>query len=319
MSRYFYLLFIAILFFNCTKENKPDVDVSGIDVNFNVERFDQAYYTSKPEQLQALKEKFPYLFPVQTPDSIWIAKINDPDEQELFAESQKRYSGFEAEKAELTDLFKHIKYYYPAFKAPEVITLLSNVDYENRVVYADSLLLISLDNYLGSGNKIYDDFPEYIKNKFNRDRIVVDVAEAIGSDQIPRPSTRSFVSNMVQAGKKKYLLDAYMPRVADSTKMGYSGKQIAWAEQNAGEVWKYFVQNKLLFSTDQELDRRFIDEAPFSKFYMENDNETPGSIGVWFGWQIVRAYMQNNESTLEQMLSMNNEDLFNRSKFKPNR
>ncbi|MCB0473440.1 MAG: gliding motility lipoprotein GldB, partial [Flavobacteriaceae bacterium] len=183
MSRYFYFLLLAILFFSCTKENKQDVDVSGIDVNFNVERFDQAYYTSKSEQLPALKEKFPYLFPVQTPDSIWIAKINDTDEQELFAESQKIYSDFETEKEELADLFKHIKYYYPAFKAPKVITLLSNVDYENRVVYADSLLLISLDNYLGSGNKIYDDFPEYIKNNFNRDRIVVDVAEAIGSDQ----------------------------------------------------------------------------------------------------------------------------------------
>jgi uncharacterized protein YjaZ len=73
----------------------------------------------------------------------------------------------------------------------------------------------------------------------------------------------------------------------------------------------------LLFSTDQELNRRFIDKAPFSKFYLENDSETPGSIGVWFGWQIVRAFMEKNAISLQEMLGTDNEDIFKRSKYKP--
>jgi hypothetical protein len=30
---------------------------------------------------------------------------------------------------------------------------------------------------------------------------------------------------------------------------------------------------------------------PF-KFYLEIDNETPGQVGGWMGWQIVRSYMK---------------------------
>ena len=50
---------------------------------------------------------------------------------------------------------------------------------------------------------------------------------------------------------------------------------------------------------------------------MENDGESPGRIGVWVGWQIVRDYVKNNDSDLQHMLQMNNEDLFKRSKYKP--
>ena len=94
-------------------------------------------------------------------------------------------------------------------------------------------------------------------------------------------------------------------------------EQIDWADYNDVDVWKYFIQNEFLFSTDQELSKRFIENAPFSKFYLANDNESPGKIGAWFGWQIVRAYMQNNNVTLQQMLQTDNEDIFKKSKYKP--
>ena len=35
----------------------------------------------------------------------------------------------------------------------------------------------------------------------------------------------------------------------------------------------------------------FFDASPFSKFYLEIDNQSPGRIGRWIGWQIVRSYM----------------------------
>jgi uncharacterized protein YjaZ len=58
-------------------------------------------------------------------------------------------------------------------------------------------------------------------------------------------------------------------------------------------------------------------EAPFSKFYIDIDKESPGRIGVWLGWQIVRSYMNNNEVTLQQLLQTNAEEIFNKSKYKP--
>jgi len=317
MYKYLYFLITLILLTSCAKKNKLEVDVSDIEVNTIIKRFDQEFYTSDVAKLSELKENYPYLFPVQNPDSIWVGKMKDKDEQALFAETQKIYNDFSDQEEQLTDLFKHITHYYPKFKAPKVITLLTNVDYENRIIYADSLLLVSLDLYLGKESGIYEDFPGYIKNNFTKEHMVVDIASEFAKVQVPLFSDRSYISKMIQEGKKMYVLDAYLPKFSDAEKMGYTQEQIDWADFNDEEIWKYFVQKQLLFSSDPELSRRFIDTAPFSKFYQANDNESPGRIGVWIGWQIVRAYMQNNNASLQELLNTNNEEIFKRSKYKP--
>ncbi len=73
----------------------------------------------------------------------------------------------------------------------------------------------------------------------------------------------------------------------------------------------------MLFDTDTELSERFINEAPFSKFYIANDKDSPGRIGVWFGWQIVQSYIKNNDVTIQEMLATPNEIIFKKSKYKP--
>jgi hypothetical protein len=82
-------------------------------------------------------------------------------------------------------------------------------------------------------------------------------------------------------------------------------------------MWRYFIEKKLLYDTDQKLIPRFINPAPFSKFYLEIDNESPGKVGSWVGWQIVRAFMENNEVSLQQLLQMDYKELFEKSKYKP--
>ena len=317
MFRYVFLLITIVLLVSCEKESKLEIDVSDIEVNTIIKRFDQEFYTSPVSKLPQLKANYPYLFPSQNNDSIWVNKMQDSDEQELFAETEKLYSNFDNEKEQLRNLFRHILYYFPYFKPPTVITLLSNVDYNSSVVYADSLLLISLDVYLGKDSEIYLDFPNYVKNSFTKEHLVVDVATAISKVQIPLSSDRSFISRLIQEGKRMYLLDAYLPYLSDAEKIGYTQEQIDWADFNDEDIWKYFVQNQLLFSSDQELSKRFIDEAPFSKFYQANDNDSPGRVGVWIGWQIVRAYMNNNNTSLKELLKTANEDIFKKSKYKP--
>ena len=66
--------------------------------------------------------------------------------------------------------------------------------------------------------------------------------------------------------------------------------------------------------------QRFIEPAPFSKFYLQLDNETPGRIGSWLGWQIVNSYMiQFPEKPLDELLKISPQKLFNLSKYKPKR
>ena len=108
-----------------------------------------------------------------------------------------------------------------------------------------------------------------------------------------------------------------IPFKSDAEKMGYSPEQLKWAEDNEASIWTYFVEKELLYSTDTKLNNRFINPAPFSKFYLELDNESPGRIGAYMGWQIVRAFAENSGEGLEGIMRKSPVELFKESKYKP--
>ena len=311
------VFFILLSFLSCKSDKIETIDISNINVRFDVKRYEVDFYNATKENLPNLKSKYPYLFPKEFTDSLAIAKITDKDEQELFRETQKIYKDFSELKSELSSLFKYVKYYNPKFRSPNVVTMTSNIDYTSRVIYADSLLFISLDVYLGKEHKFYGDFPNYIKENNSKENIIVDVANSIIKKQLAPFPNRSFVGKMIHEGKKMYLLDMYLPNISDKIKIGYSKKKMDWAIENEEDIWKYFIERKLLFSTDTKLNKRFLDNAPFSKFYLETDNQSPGRIGVWLGWQIVKSFMHNNDVSLQELLMIDSEDLFKKSKYKP--
>ncbi len=312
-----YLFILGFILMGCSTKEKDTPDLSSVNVQTEVHRFDQAFYNSSAEELQGLKMKYPYLFPVQYADTAWVNKMKDKEELELFAETEKLYHDFKAQEAEISDLFKHIKYYFPGFKEPKVLTVLTNVDQDNKVILADSLLFISLDLFLGKDHPFYSDFPNYIKRKNTKDHMIVDVADAFAVKLVPPSGDRSFAARMIQFGKKLFLLEHLLEGKPETEILGYEKEQILWAEENEAEIWKFFIENDLLFSNDQALSERFIDEAPFSKFYLANDQDSPGSIGGWVGLQMVKNFMEIENVGLVEMLQTPNEEIFKKSKYKP--
>ena len=122
---------------------------------------------------------------------------------------------------------------------------------------------------------------------------------------------------MIYEGKKMYLLDAYLPSISDKEKIGFIKEKMNWTKLNESQIWKYFIEKDLLYSTNTKLNKRFLEPAPFSKFYLSTDNSSPGRIGVWLGWQIVRSYMQKNDVSLPQLLQTDATEIFKKSKYKP--
>ncbi len=320
MRNYIAFFLMILLWFSCKNDMHDTVDVSHIEVELAVKRFEVDFYNTTEESLPITKGKYPLFFPANTPDSIWLGKISDADERELYQETIDKYGRIETLEAQLTSLFKHVKYYNPNFNVPNVTTVISNIDYDYRVIYNQTSLIISLDCYLGSEHPFYGDYPKYIRQNNTSDHIVVDVAnEIIETQMVSYTNDRSFLGKMIEAGKKMYLLDRYLPKVSDREKVGYSAEKYEWAISNEEQVWKYFLSKDLLYSTDTKLNKQFLDNAPFSKFYLSQDNLSPGRIGVFIGWQIVRSYMNNNDVTLQELLQTKPQDLFERSKYKPNR
>lgn len=310
---------LLLIITSCNSKQEKTLDVSAIYIPFSIDRFDVDFYTTTKKSLPTIKEKYPLFFPEKTPDSVWVHKINNKEEQELFSETQKIYTDISFLKDDLKQLFKHLKYYRPSFKAPKVVTLLNNIDYENKIIYTKDFLLISLDAYLGSKHPFYANYPKYITQNLHKERIVIDVANAIITSEIKKSTDRSFIGKMVNEGLKLYLLDVYIPTATDANKIGYTDEKLNWTITNEEQIWKYFIENKLLFSTDRTLNKRFLDLAPFSKFYKSEDNLSPGRIGAWVGWQIVRSYMKHNDVSLQKLRKTSTEEIYKKSKYKPKR
>lgn len=311
------ILFVLILAFaSCDKKTKIEKAVEEIPIEIKVERFDKLFFETSAKDLEKLKKQFPFFFPKGTPDSVWLEKIQNPLWRELYTEVQKKYSNFEPVQKDLNKLFKHIKYYFPESKTPKVITVISEMDYNNKVIYTDSLVIISLELYLGKDHKFYQ-FPNYLKQNFEQKQILPDLVSSFSAQKIAPIQYQSFLSQMIYFGKQLYLKDLLLPDYTDAEKIGYTIEQSKWCEENEGYMWRYFLENEILYSNDQKLNNRFINPAPFSKFYLEIDNESPGRVGTWIGWQMIRSYMKNNDEPIETMLKMNAKEIFEKSKYKP--
>ena len=318
MQKAIFLVLIPIIIFcSCNRNDKLADEVAKINVDVKVNRFDREFAEAKPTDIPSLKEKYPYLFPANYPDSIWAAKLQDTLQLEVMDEVGKSFPDFVSEKEDMEWLFRYIKYYFPNYKIPRVVTVTSEVDYNNRIILTDSLLLVGLDNYLGSSHKFYQGISRYIANDLDKQYLTRDMASAFAKTVVAPPRDRTFLSQLVYYGKELYLMQQLMPQKNDAVIIGYAPDDLEWANVNEEQIWRYFIERELLYSTNSKLGPRFLDPAPFSKFELELDNESPGKIGRYIGWQIVKSFMENNNITLQEMLTLPEEELFKRSGYKP--
>lgn len=315
MKKLFILFFLFIAITSCDKKSKVEKAVEEIPMELKVERFEKKFYETKPEDFHNFRAKYPAFF--TGPDDIWIDRLKDPAYRELYNEVEKKYGNFEKQKGEVEELFKHIKYYYPKTRTPKIVTVIGEVNYDSKVAYADSLAIISLDVYLGENHRFYEGIYQYQTQNFTERQMMPDLAAAFIQTKVPPPTDNMFISQMVYYGKQLYMKDLFLPEYSDAEKIGYKPEQLAWCQENESYVWMYFVENKLLYDTDSKLPSRFINPAPFSKFYLEIDNDSPGRVGQWIGWQIVRSFMENNDMPPQDMLKLEARELFERSRYKP--
>ena len=315
--RYFLGALLVILLFSCNDKNDVEKEIDKIPMNVEIIRFDKKFAAANPADLPKLKSEFPAFFPKQYNDSIWIQKLTDTLQNQLENEVLKTFPEDEALTKVLVPLFQHIKYYFPKFESPLVVTTTSDVDYRNKVILTDSLLVIGLDNYLGSDHRFYEGIDNYIAKEMQPSQIGPDVARTYAKQYIKPPSRSSFLGQIIYYGKQLYLEDLWLPNITDAEKIGYTEEEYTWAEENELYMWQYFVEKEMLYSTNPKLGARFISPAPFSKFYLEIDNESPGMLGRYLGWKIVRAYMERNKTNVQQLMITDADEIFTNSKYKP--
>jgi len=257
------------------------------------------------------------LFPVKYSQEFWIKKSKDTLQQEIIREISSSFPDIKIIENEIELLYKHLKFYYPAINIPKMVSLISEVDYQNRVLLRKELLLIALDCYLGKDHTFYTDISKYISADFESEQIVVDVANEYAKKIAPRSDGRDFMSQMILYGKRIYLLQKLLPKKSLASVFSYTENELVWNTNNESKIWRYFIEKELLYSTDRELLPRFLYPAPFSKFYMTYDRDSPDRVGQYIGYRIVDSFMKNNDVSLQELMAISSTIVFNQSRYKP--
>ena len=100
-------------------------------------------------------------------------------------------------------------------------------------------------------------------------------------------------------------------------KTGYTKQQLAWCKENEGLIWSYIIKNeKDLFTINPIIIQTYIGEAPFTQGFSQE--LSPGNIGPWIGWQIVKKYAGNNPNMKpEEVMKADAKKILDEAKYKP--
>lgn len=317
MKKFLCILGLFLTICSCKEDPVIKPEINALQLDFKVKRFDLALANTTPQELDALKQDYPYFFTKRYNKDYWEARIADTLQKEIESQVAQAFPDVQDITSDLEVLFKHIAYYFPEANIPKAIMVATDVDYRNKVILSDSLLFVSLSNYLGTEHYFYQGVARFHSKNMRKEQVVVDVAHAFAKAKTPPPQSTQFISHLIYEGKKLYLMRQLQPLLPLNELLSYTPEELDFAQANEVNIWEYFVKNQLLFDTDKKLLSRFVDPAPFSKFYLDLDNETPGRIGRYIGYNMVSSYMANNDTSLKAMLLQDAETIFNTAKYKP--
>ena len=308
------LLIISVLFWSCSNR-KTHKDATQ---SYELIRFESIFYDAHPDSLAEVEKRFPYFFPKSYPFSVWVNRRTDSLQLALYAQI-KSISNSDIHD-QLTPFMEGLPRVFENTVVPKkVITITSDVDYNNKVILNDSMALIAIDNFLGVNHHMYEGIAFYLRQGMELNQLSKELAESFAINRIALPEDRTFLAQLIYSGKIQFLKQSILSDYSEDKILGYTPDQLAWAMTNEKEIWNFFVSKELLYSTDPELIKRFISPAPFSKFYLNIDVDSPGQIGQWLGLQIVKAYQKKERKSIKQLLNTPYRELFEKSKYKPRR
>lgn len=276
-----------------------------------------------------MNEKYSGFFPIYTrriikvgepAQALFLEQIkgfaNDPDINSIRKESDKLYADFSKIESEIEEALNAYHYFFPDSLIPEIITMLSGFNY--NIVITDSAIGISLDMYLGNNSRFYEwlNFPRYKIQNMRSEMIVPDMLRALAISNFEEPSSKAdLLSHMIYHGKIIYFIRACMAELPEYLALGFTEAQTRWCYDNELNIWKHFLDQDLFYKVDHKNIVKYINESPFTTGFPK---ESPGRVGIWLGYQIVKAFMKQKNLSLQELMYLNDaKTIFAASKYKP--
>jgi len=311
------LLFLG----SCSKTSRFEIDTAKNRVEVKIHRFDKELLSIDTTKMKAgvdrLYARYPEFLPVFTATILDTAATDTPAVRNLFrqfladkafkAVNKKALNTFkdvtDIEK-QVSDAYTYIHFYFPEVKLPEIYFFVSG--FNRAVMINNKFIGVGTDFYLGSNYPGYKDFNyQYMLKNMRRECVATDlVSTTLFRMFVMNSSEYRLLDNMLFRGKIMYLLSVFMPNEKPEDIMGYTPEQWKWSKTNEKQIWGYMIDQKHLFSTDVQLIRKYMNDAPFTAPVSQ---DSPGRLGTWLGWQIVESYMNKNpNATLTDLMKINN-------------
>lgn len=320
--------------FTACKNNTDPVNLSGAEVEINIERFGHELFNvdldSIPAHVLYLSEKYGDFFTKYNQHVIQIGDENsrnypayltsfltDYTMNQVYEKCKEVFPDVEMTEKKLTDAFKRFKYYYPDKSVPEIYTMISG--FNQSVVVGRNYIGIGLDKYLGRDCMFYKqlNWPRYKVMKMYKEKIPSDCIRAWALTEYEyNDSINNVVNNMIYHGKIIYYTKTMMPHEHDTLIMGFTNEQLEWCKKNEKRMWTYLIEHNILYNTDYMTITKYIHDGPYTPGF---PRESPGRAALWIGWRIVDEYMgRHSEVTLKEL--MKEEDtkkILNGSRYDP--
>ena len=244
--------------------------------------------------------------------------LTDPDIQGSLREVNRVFgTGQLMFEHDLSEAWARMKVLFPDINLPKVYTHISG--FNQNIVVDSGLMSISLDKYLGVNNKYYQMLrtPVYLQHNMHPKKVATDAVMALELTEFEyTPADHNLISQMLYYGKIHVLLDILLPDAPDTLKWGYTQQQLDWCRRNEQPMWLSMVEKDALFSTSTKEITRMVAPAPFTASFSQ---KSPGGVGQWLGYQIVKSYLKHNPKvTIQELMRENDYQMvLNASRYKP--
>jgi hypothetical protein len=333
MKQTLLVICMALLVLSCTSKKKVP-DVSGVSISLQTERFEKDFFaidTFRIEaSLQALNQKHPgftqdFLFNILGTSPVGAEKdIRSfiSTYQSMNKAVEERIKDFSTIKEEIKRGLQFVHYYFPSYKLPQkLITFIGPINSYGNIITPNALA-IGLQMYMGKDYPLYlsemgqQMYPSFISRRFEPAYIPVNCIKNIMDDMYPNNSMgRPLVEQMVEAGKRIQLLTMLLPYTADTLITGYTKQQLTGCYESEKNIWSFFVQNDLLYSSDPNMARDYMNDGPNTPAL---GDASPGNIGQFVGMQIVAKWMEKKKDlTPDILMKTPAKQIFDEAKYKP--
>lgn len=339
MKKIFAALALSAVIVSCKNNDEKKPDISQVKAEVNILRFDRDFFNLDTLQaaasLQKLQQQYPSFaqnfFEFYTPIGMH-ARQGAPLEtvvtgyirsiKPMYDILAKKYSDLSWLEKELSLAFRYTKHYFPSFKQPVVISTVEALSPDDAdeiygTVYFSDTLTISLQMYAGNDFAGYDPryYFDYLRRRFEPVYITRNAMRTVVNTWFPQKRSLTLINDMIETGRRLYVLDKLLPDTPDEIILGYTKQQYEDCVNKEKVIWSHFLNNQLLYSEEPAINREYVGEGPFTK---ELGTDSPGNIGAFTGWQIVKKYMKKHSGTsLEQLLNTDPAEIFSEANYKP--